>query len=172
MVGMIGETCLIVPVPAAEGAVGRHRGRLDPSAADGAPAHITLLAPFLQLELVDGGERQRLRQLFGATDPIQFSLTRVARFPGVMFLAPVPGEPFVALTEALSRRWPQCPPYDGAYDEVIPHLTVAVGDGDFAEVEREITPLLPIALTAEEVWLIARGSDGRWARELAFALGT
>ncbi len=75
------------------------------------------------------------------------------------------------LTEALWRRWPQCPPYEGAYDEVIPHLTVAVGDGDFAAVERQIEPLLPISAAAEEVWLIVRGEDGRWARELFFPLG-
>jgi hypothetical protein len=168
---MTGETCLIVPVPAAERAVGRHRARLDPSAADGSPAHITVLSPFLQVDSVGPAERERLRELFAAADPIRFSLTRGARFPGFLFLAPEPGEPFVALTREVWQRWPQCPPYEGAYDEVIAHLTVAVGDRDFADVERALTPLLPIAANAEEVWLIVRADSGRWVRELAFPLG-
>ncbi len=166
-----GETCLIVPVPAAEGAVAGHRARLDPSAADGAPAHITLLAPFLPLQVVGGEDQSWLRRLFAASDPIHFSLARVARFAGVLFLAPEPGEPFTALTEAIWRRWPQCPPYEGAYDEVVPHLTEAVGEGAFAGVEREVAPLLPIGAIAEEVWLIARGEDCSWVREQTFPLG-
>jgi hypothetical protein len=169
--GVSGETCLIVPVPAAEAAVGGHRGRLDPSAADGAPAHITVLSPFLHVDSVGPAERARLRELFAAADPVQFLLTHVERFPGVLFLAPEPREPFVSLTREVWRRWPECPPYEGVYDEVIPHLTVAVGSGEFAEVERELALLLPIAVTAEEVWLIVRGQDGRWARELTFPLG-
>jgi 2'-5' RNA ligase superfamily protein len=169
--GVSGETCLIVPVPVAEAAVGGHRGRLDPSAADGAPAHITVLSPFLRIDAVRAEEQARLRALFAIADPIPFSLTRVARFPGVLFLAPEPSERFVALTEAVWRRWPERPPYEGAYDQVIPHLTVGVGQADFADVERALTPLLPIAATAEEVWLLVRSEAGRWELELAFPLG-
>jgi 2'-5' RNA ligase superfamily len=178
-----GETCLIAPVPAAESAVGRHRARLDPSAADGAPAHITVLSPFLPIDSVGSAEQIHLRQLFAATDPIPFTLTRVARFPGaagraplrraprVLYLAPEPSEPFVALTQRVWRRWPEYPPYEGAYEEVIPHLTVAVGDGDFTEVERALTRQLPIPAKAEEVWLIVRAETGGWVCALSFPLG-
>ena len=41
------ETALLVPVPAAEPSVGKHRARLDEAARDGVPAHITVLYPFL-----------------------------------------------------------------------------------------------------------------------------
>jgi hypothetical protein len=167
-----GETNLIIPVSAGEDAVGCWRERLDPSAADGAPAHITVLGPFLDLDSIGSDELRRLRDLFAAFAPIRFSLARVDRFPGVLFLAPDPPAPFVALTEAVWRRWPQCPPYRGAYDEVIPHMTVAMGDGDFADVERALRPMLPISATADEVWLIARGEDGRWVCERSFGLGS
>jgi hypothetical protein len=41
------ETALLLPVPAAEPAVSRHRARLDEAARDGVPAHITVLYPFM-----------------------------------------------------------------------------------------------------------------------------
>ncbi len=46
-------------------------------------------------------------------------------FPAnVVYLAPDPAEPFVALTEALAAAFPDCPPYGGAFDEPVPHLTI------------------------------------------------
>jgi hypothetical protein len=41
------ETALLLPVPAAEPAVSRHRARFDVAARDGVPAHVTVLYPFL-----------------------------------------------------------------------------------------------------------------------------
>jgi hypothetical protein len=41
------QSALLLPVPAAEAAVGPYRALLDPSARDGVPAHITVLYPFL-----------------------------------------------------------------------------------------------------------------------------
>jgi hypothetical protein len=41
------ETAILLPVPAAEPAVSRHRARFDQAARDGVPAHITVLYPFL-----------------------------------------------------------------------------------------------------------------------------
>ena len=41
------ESCLLVPVPEAEPAVGTLRGRLDSAAALGVPAHVTILYPFV-----------------------------------------------------------------------------------------------------------------------------
>ncbi len=164
------ETNLIIPVPSAEPAVAPYRAELDPAAADGAPAHITVLGPFLDIEGVRSDERARLRALFAAAARFDFSLVRVARFTGVLFLAPDPPEPFVSLTEAVWRSWPKFPPYRGAYDEIVPHLTVAVGDDRFVEVEKALTPLLPITATVDEVWLIARGPDGRWVRTETFRL--
>ena len=47
------QSALLVPVPAAEPAVAEHRARLDGSARDGVPAHLTVLYPFLPPALVD-----------------------------------------------------------------------------------------------------------------------
>jgi hypothetical protein len=40
------ESALVVVVPEAEAAVNAHRRRLDPAAAWGVPAHVTVLYPF------------------------------------------------------------------------------------------------------------------------------
>ena len=52
---------------------------------------------------------------------------RTGRFPGVVWLAPEPAEPFIALTELLAAAFPDHPPYEGAHDEIVPHLTLGLG---------------------------------------------
>jgi 2'-5' RNA ligase len=160
---MATATNLIVPVPHAEPIVGKHRMRYDPTAAEGVPAHITVLAPFLTREETAQEDVDRLRALFAAEPAFEFSLARVAAFPGVLYLAPEPAEPFVELTEAVWRNWPGRPPYGGAYEEVVPHLTVAAGDHPFAGLREELGPRLPITAAAREVWLIARLEPQWWS---------
>src|ERR1700761_7063123 len=47
------QSALLIRVPAAEPAVGAHRARLDASARDGVPAHLTVLYPFLPPAQID-----------------------------------------------------------------------------------------------------------------------
>ena len=80
-----------------------------------------------------------------------------------MWLHPEPSAPFAALTEAVWRRFPAYPPYEGAHDVVIPHLTVS-------DTPREIEVELPIRARAREVVLIEEGLDGRWSVRRRFPL--
>ena len=104
-----------------------------------------------------------LRRICGGTPAIEVQFRRTARFPGVLYLDPEPAAPLAALTGALAARWPQAPPYGGAFDEVIPHLTVAQGapadvlDGIEADLERS----LPIGTRLAEAWLYVL-EGGRW----------
>jgi 2'-5' RNA ligase superfamily len=139
---------------------------LEPPADNGLPPHITVLFPFLPARRVDDAA---LVDTLGAFPAFDFALTAIGRFPGVLYLTPEPAAPFLALTEACVRRWPDHPPYRGAYAEVIPHLTLAEGaerPGLAAEVERR----LPLHARAEEVWVMAPGGDGRWTRRAAVPL--
>ena len=165
------RTHLIMPVPAAEPVVGAYRERLDPSAAQGVPAHISVLVPFLELDALGPPELRDLEALFAAAAPIEFRLARVARFPHVLYLAPEPAAPFVELTEAVWRRWPAHPPYEGEFDDIVPHLTVAVGEGPFDHLGRALEARLPIVTTATQVWLIADVTPGAWTRQHSFGLG-
>jgi 2'-5' RNA ligase len=151
---------LIVPVPAAA-------ELLDESAREaGMPPHITLVYPFIPAGRIDGAVEAELASVLGATAPFEFRLERVGRFPGVVYLAPEPAEPFAALVQALLGRWPEHPPYGGEFEELVPHLTVAYGAAAPAGVEEA----LPLEATAREVWLMTR-TPGAWVPRARFPLG-
>jgi 2'-5' RNA ligase len=165
------ETALVIAVPEAEPLVSEWRGQYDWSAQRGVPAHITLLYPFAPTEKVDDDLLGRLRTLFVAQAPISFELARVARFPEVAWLAPEPSEPFKALTDLIAARFPDYPPYEGAHDVVIPHLTVAEGGPELQDqVETALTEHLPIAARASDVAFLFEGDDGLWFEAHRFLL--
>jgi len=157
------QTALIVEVPEAEPVVGDLRLQYDSSAAAGVPAHITILFPF-----VDGADvdEDGLADLFSHFRAFDFVLDRVERWQeGIVWLHPDPSLPFVDLTAAVEQRWPTHPPYEGMFDEPIPHLTVSETPIDFQ-------PQLPIASRAQSVTLIEQDeSTGRWLTRRVFALG-
>jgi 2'-5' RNA ligase len=160
------RSALIVAVPEAEPLVGHWRERYD-NASLGVPAHVTLLFPFVPAEETDDALLATLRELFASQPAFSFSLTRVARFPEVAWLAPEPAKPFRRLTELIFSRYPDYPPYEGIHDAVIPHLTVGVGDTALQdEIDAALAPRLPIEAEAREVTLLIEDGSGRWhARE-------
>jgi 2'-5' RNA ligase len=156
MPGML--TAVVVPVPAAEPVVAAWRERLDPSAAAGMPAHVTALYPFLPG--VTAGVLATLKGLCASLPALEVRFRRTGRFPGVLYLAPEPVAELRRLTEALASRWPEAPPYGGAFEDIVPHLTVAVGD-DLDPVEAAVKADLPIRARLEEAWLYGH-VNGRW----------
>jgi len=162
---------LVVPVPEVDQVVGGWRERLDPSSAQGMPAHVTALYPFLPRRLIDADLQRDLALVAGATSPFGFRLERLGRFPGVVYLAPEPAEPFVSLTRALVRRWPSCVPYDGAYPDVVPHVTIAVGEEPPA-LAGALQSVLPIEAKADHLLLMVEEDDGRWSTRATLPLGT
>lgn len=74
------ETALLLPVPAAEPAVGQHRARLDEAARDGVPAHITVLYPFLPPAGIDEMLLALLGRLFAGFAAFGFTLDKVGWF--------------------------------------------------------------------------------------------
>jgi hypothetical protein len=156
------RTALIIPVPEAEAAVGAIRLAHDGAAALGVPAHVTILFPFAPPDEVD---EQALGTFFEPFGGFDFTLDRLERFEeGIVWLAPRPSLPFADLTAAVWQRWPDYPPYEGAHDEVIPHLTVS-------EEPIDVQIALPIACRAREVVLIEeRETDGRWIVRRRFPL--
>ena len=148
------ETALLLPVPAAEPAVGQHRARLDEAARDGVPAHITVLYPFLPPAKISERLLARLRDLFAGFGAFEFTLDRVGWFgENVVWLGPFDPAPFSALTTLAFTAFPSCPPYGGRHPEVIPHLTVghAGGRQALAAAAGSVRPCLPIEAAATEV---------------------
>lgn len=139
----------------------------------GIPPHVTLLHPFVSAEAIDEQILAQLRSLFAAWTPFDVVFAEARRWPGMLYLAPEPPEPFARLTDAIVDRWPDYPPYEGIHDEVIPHLTVAYGDDALlGEAEADVSARLPIRTTVREaVLLVERVPDVRWETRERFALG-
>jgi len=110
----------LIRVPEAEPLVGDWRRRFDPSAVLGIPAHITVVYPFVPVEEVDAGIRAELRGLFAEVAPCRFELRAPARFPSVLYLKPEPDGALRAIIEGVVERFPEHPPYGGAFEELAP----------------------------------------------------
>jgi hypothetical protein len=111
-----------------------------------------------------------IQQIATQVVPFEFALARVDRFPGVLYLAPEPSEPFKRLTAQATARWPELPPYGGAFDQVVPHLTVAEGaepPGLAGQLERR----LPLRTEATDLALLVRDRRSRWSIMARFPLG-
>jgi hypothetical protein len=169
-----GPTAIVIPLPEAEPVVRHWRERYDPSAAQGMPAHVTVLYPFLPEREITGETRRKLIRLFAGHTRFNIVLAGCARFPGgVLYLAPQPAQPLRALTRAVAEIWPHMPPYGGMFDEVIPHLTVAAQvEPQVADhIEGQLAETVPIAAVIEEAWLYAPNGS-RWEPRHRLPLGT
>jgi 2'-5' RNA ligase len=165
-----------VLVPDAEPLVADFRSRFDRSASRGMPAHITVLYPFLHPDSLSPERVSELRALFLGYRRFRFSLGGVCGFPDVVYLAPEPLAPFDALTNGAAARFPETPPYGGAFANPVPHLTIAQRPPapSLAEVtDRFVVAVgarLPLECAADEVALAIKRA-GRWSIGPRFALG-
>ena len=172
---MPNQSAIVVLVPQAEAMVRSVRRRYDLASAR-VPAHITVLFPFKPPHEITPAVIADLGRLFARFDSFSFSLSELGTFPDTLYLVPRPSEPFVDLTRAMQKWFPETPPYDGAFDEIIPHLTLARISDEMPfqrlvkEVQGSLRPQLPVQLVATEVHLLDN-SCGEWCVHTTFALG-
>ena len=169
------ESAFIVRVPEAEPHVSHYREQYDSSARLGVPAHITVLYPFMSPELITVPILEQVRASLSDARGFDFRLTHVGRFPGVVYLAPEPDEPFASLTRAIAQAFPAYPPYRGQHAAVVPHLTVAqVDESKQGEITTGLESSLgksgSIASHCSELVLI-ENSTGRWEPMHVLRLG-
>jgi hypothetical protein len=110
----VAESAILVPVPEAEPVAGHLRARLDRPAGRGVPAHVTVLYPFVP-QITDAAVTQ-------AAAAVASVAGFECRFAGiqwfgedVLWLAPEPSAPFLALTAAVHAAFPHYPPFGGAF---------------------------------------------------------
>jgi hypothetical protein len=74
---MASESAVVVTFPDTEAVVGDLRQRLDPSATCGAPAHVTVLYPFLPPEMLRSLDLAKVAEVASTTPafPIRFTRT-------------------------------------------------------------------------------------------------
>ena len=172
-----GDSALLVAIPEAEHVVGPLRLEHDAVAADGIPAHVTVLYPFVPRDRLTEEVRHAISAIFRAFPTFDYRLERVARFGDTtVYLAPEPAEVFARLRDAVHARFPEHPPYGGVFDAVIPHLTVGDGlDGPTADAleataREALASKGPVVGRATRVDMMIRGPDGRWSVDSQHAL--
>ncbi len=177
VVGRARETALSIVVPEAEAPTLAFRRRwLGQTVAKRVPAHVTLLYPFVDADTVDAGLLAELRALYASAAPFSFALARLETFDAHVWLAPDPRQRFVALIALTCGRFPECPPYGGAFSDSdpVPHLTVGEGDdveGLRDQAARALGGVLPLQCAAGSVTLLEEQADGMWSARAAFSLG-
>jgi 2'-5' RNA ligase len=127
----------------------------------GMPPHVTLLYPAPR-------DAEAIAEVLRAFSAFEVVFARLDRFPGTLWLAPEPAEPFQRVIEALVRRFPEQPPYDGAFTEIVPHLTVA--QSRFDEAASIVQPSLPLRSRAERAVLLEQTQPEEWREVATFEL--
>jgi 2'-5' RNA ligase len=157
------ETAVVVTIGPAEAAVAAYRRAYTLSGARGMPAHVTLMVPFTDGELLDVSTIRDLRDELSRFPAFQVTLRRFARFSGpsappgeqVLYAVPDPADPFVEMTASIAVRFGVLP-YGGEHIDIVPHLTIAssADAGLLDRIESELEAVFPITtrLTAASLW--------------------
>ena len=166
------STGLVVPVAAARELVAPWLERI-PAAGRALPPHVTALWPFLPVDAVDGAVERRLQELLAGAGTFLFTLERVAELADAVVLVAAPAGPFAALTRLLWDEWPECPPFGGAYDDIAPHVVVAIdpSSADRTAAQTTLAPRLPLPARAAEVLLVEETPSGALRVRRRFPLG-
>ncbi|MFI1383983.1 2'-5' RNA ligase family protein [Embleya sp. NPDC020886] len=168
-------SALVLLVPDVEQVVEPWRERYDPRAAEGIPAHVTVLYPWLTPAEIGPTELAALAEIAAARPVLDLVFGRVGQFHRGLWLAPDPAEPVLRLIDAVTTRWPDHLPYGGAYlddaDDVGPHLTVALGQGpdELRALAQEVTGRLPLTTRVDRLDLVVCDDDGNWSLRDSFA---
>jgi 2'-5' RNA ligase len=140
----------------------------------GIPFHVTLLYPFAPRDELTEGVLATTRDLFAAHAPFDFTLTRIATWPDVVYAVPEPDAALRALMAAVFAQFPHWPPYGGIHPKVIPHATLGEevdAASVVAEIEHRVNPHLPHRCQARDVSLLEEYEPDRWGERERFPLG-
>jgi len=152
----------------------RLRRRSVTDAAEGVPAHLTLLYPFVDPARLTAGTRRLLVDAARRHAPFEYSLRRLAIWPDTVYVAVEPTGPFVRLQRDLQAAFPEHPIYGrDATFRYVPHVTVAEGAAvrDPALATDRAWLALPRRRRATAIEVIASGPDGRWRTVWRMRLG-
>ncbi len=152
----------------------RLRRRFVGNAADGVPAHVTLLHPFIEPAGLDARVRRVLAAVAAGHAAFDYRQASMAVWPTAVYVAVVPADPFVRLQRDLQAAFPDWPIYGARPDfEFAPHLTVA--DRDHVDDRRvrdaAAWHTLPRSGRAGGIDVSGTGTDGRWRLVWRIPLG-
>jgi 2'-5' RNA ligase len=149
------------------------RQRHDPVAPTGVPAHVTVLFPFLVTSELTPAVRRRVAGVARQVRPFDVRFERTGRFPNVLWLRPEPAGPFIELTERVAAAFPDHPPYEGAHDDIVPHLTLGIADDHVIErLDRKVSHAgVTFRRRVQALEVIAEDAEDRWHARWRLPLG-
>jgi len=139
--------------------------------------HLSVVYPFVPPADVDDAVLARLAGAVATVPAFDCVFSRTDWFgDDVLWLAPDPAAPFRELTGAVVTAFPAHQPYGGAYDDVIPHLTVGElrlgSTEELVAAERAVRLHLPIRARVDRAVLLAgRPERDSWRPVADFPLG-
>lgn len=139
------------------------------------PPHVTVHAPFKDVEVINQAVLDELKALIGSHPQFQFVLHKIGRFSDidVLYLVPEPVAPFYGLSQSIQSSFVDTPPQ---FAHPVFHLTIAHdGKADLDHIEEkfhdEYQSRLPIEARATEVCLYEK-REGVWLKHTSFALSS
>jgi hypothetical protein len=126
-----------------------HRELYPERIAEHIPFSLTLHYPWLPADEVTEAELARLRRFFVGRPRLEFQLTHVSEFPGVVaYAVPEPDEELRATMRALWAMYPEFPPYGEPGSDPPPHATLGRYEGPtpitLEQAKERVEPLLPV----------------------------
>lgn len=135
-----------------------------------APAHITLVSPFMPPASLTGPVLDDLGTFFSDRPALTFDVALGWFGREVLLLRPVPASGLVELTEAIVKQWPAYPYYGGAYDVIEPHLSLAFGTArELEPIASALASQLPLRVAVDKVTLLV-GPDAHMRPGPSFPL--
>lgn len=149
------------------------RQRFTAEAHQGAPAHVTLLYPWISPSDLTLDDVHRLGDVVAAHGGFEAQFTSIEEFPGgVFYLKPEPHDSFMKLISLVHRMYPDYPPYEGRFPRVVPHATLVGSTQNIpddeqwsaADAESAVASLeshLPIPFSVTEIQVLCGNHQDR-----------
>jgi hypothetical protein len=135
-----------------------HRELYRERIAEHIPFSLTLHYPWVPAAQATDADLARLRRFFAGHPPLEFELTHVSEFPGVVaYAVPEPSEELRATMHALWAMYPEYPPYGQPGFDPPPHATLGRYEGPtpitFEQAKERVERLLPVHCVITEATL-------------------
>lgn len=163
------ETALLLPLRNAD--IEWCRDAYDPVAHMGVPWHVTVIIPFLKPTGLSKTKLTKMRDIAASHTETGLIFDEFGRFPDNLHLLPKKNSTLWSLTNALCDAFPETPPYEGQFEALHLHATVAAGsDEHLHQAHAKLFATRPFTAQLDCIAVYQRVAS-EWSELLRFPLG-